>query len=304
MTPLTHVVRANGLEHRVLEWSAGASPTRTVVLLHGFMDAPGTFGDVVPALLRVGFRVLAPHQRGFGRAPRVPQGAYYHFPDYVFDLADVVDACLRPNAAPTSGEASAPSFSLVGHSMGGTVATLYAGAFPERVEKLVLLEGTGPIDNPPGVAPIRMRKWIEDVRALRAKEQKPLRSREDALARLSQNHGSIPGPVLQRRLDDLLGTGPNGELTWLFDPLHRTLSPAPFFVASYKEFAKRVACPVLAVDGGPSGYQPPDEAERLASFADVTKRSLPAAGHMMHWTEPDAVARLLVEFFGAEVKPT
>lgn len=284
MTPRTLVVRANGLEHRVIEWG-DADAKRTVVLLHGFMDAPGTFGDVVPALVRVGFRVLAPHQRGFGQAPRVPEGAYYHFPDYVFDLAEVIDACVKD-----------ATFSLVGHSMGGTVATLFAGAFPERIEKLVLLEGTGPLDNPAGVAPIRMRKWIEDVRALRKKEQKPLRSREDALARLSQNHGSVPVEVLRRRVDDLVGEGPNGELAWLFDPLHRTLSPSPFFVASYKEFAKRVSCPVLVVDGGPAGYQPPDEAERLACFAHVQRQSLTAAGHMMHWTEPDAVARLLVEF--------
>ena len=284
MTPPTHIVSANGLEHRVIEWSESAK-AGTVVLLHGFMDAPGTFGDVVPPLVRAGFRVLAPHQRGFGLGPRVPKGAYYHFPDYVSDLADIVDACVKDEP-----------FALVGHSMGGTVATLYAGAFPERVTKLALLEGTGPLDNPPGVAPIRMRKWIEDVRALRQKVQKPLRSREDALARLVQNHGGVPVDVLRRRLSDLVGEGPDGELTWLFDPLHRTLSPSPFFVASYMEFAKRVTCPVLVVDGGASGYQPPDEAERLARFSDVRKETLAAAGHMMHWTEPDALARVLLTF--------
>jgi pimeloyl-ACP methyl ester carboxylesterase len=287
MARQTQHVRANGQDHPVIVWEPAHSPARaTVVLLHGYMDAPGTFADVVPALLHAGLRVLAPHQRGFGEGPRVPRGAYYHFPDYVFDLAEIVDALVP----------SEPFF-LVGHSMGGTVATMYAGAFPERVTRLALLEGTGPIDNPPGVAPIRMRKWIEDVRALATKEKKPVKSPEDALRRLAQNHGQVPVEVLRQRLDDLLGAQPDGTYEWLFDPLHRTLSPSPFFVATYKEFAKRVACPVLVVDGGPSGYQPPDEAERVASFADVRKESLPNAGHMLHWTEPSALARLLVEFF-------
>lgn len=256
------------------------------MLLHGFMDAPGTFGDVVPALVARGFRVLAPHQRGFGEAEHAPKGSYYHFPDYVADLVEVLHGCdvARP-------------FCLVGHSMGGTVATLFAGAFPERVERLVLLEGTGPLDNPPGVAPIRMRKWIEDLGALEKKIPKPIATRDDALARLSQNHGTVPVETLRRRLDDLLEERPGGELVWRFDPLHRTLSPTPFFVATYKEFAKRIVCPVLVVDGGPSGYQPPDEADRVASFPNVRKTSLPKAGHMMHWTAPDEVGALLVAHF-------
>jgi len=282
MTPITQLVRANGLSHRVLEWRP-AEATGTVVLLHGFMDAPGTFGDVVPALLARGLRVLAPHQRGFGEGPHAPPGSYYHFPDYVSDLADVLDGC-----------GVAEAFHLVGHSMGGTVATLYAGAFPERIATLTLLEGTGPLDNPPGVAPIRMRKWIEDMRALATKPQRPLRSREEALARLAQNHSTVPLEMLAKRVDDLLEERPSGELVWRFDPLHRTLSPSPFFVASYKEFAKRITCPVLVVDGGPSGYQPPDEAERVACFANVRKTSLATAGHMMHWTRPEEVAALLV----------
>ena len=286
MERITQVVRANGLDHRVIEWR-GPSSSRTVVLLHGFMDAPGTFADVVPALLDVGFRVLAPHQRGFGEGPRASAGGYYHFPDYAFDLADVVDAC-----------APGENIHLVGHSMGGTVATLFAGAFPERIEKLVLLEGTGPLDNPPGVAPIRMRKWIEDVRGLAKKAQKPLKSREEALQRLAQNHSTVPLESLARRVDDLLEEKPTGELVWRFDPLHRTLSPTPFFVASYNEFAKRIACPVLIVDGGVSGYQPPDELERVKCFANVRKTSIASAGHMMHWTCPAEVAALLVDFFG------
>src|SRR5690349_21097831 len=89
---------ANGLEQRVLEWESaeldhlGAERGRTVFLVHGYMDAAGTWDRVAPALAAKGFRVLAPDMRGFGDGARVAKGSYYHFVDYVFDLAEIVDA--------------------------------------------------------------------------------------------------------------------------------------------------------------------------------------------------------------------
>jgi pimeloyl-ACP methyl ester carboxylesterase len=102
--------------------------------------------------------------------------------------------------------------------------------------------------------------------------------------------------VLARRVPELARADEGGALSWLADPLHRTLSPMPFFAEAYKAFARRVTCPVLSVDGGPSGFQPPDEPERLACFGSVRRESLSGAGHMLHWTEPGAVSALLVDF--------
>lgn len=295
MIPRELTIRANGLDQRVLEWAPDArGPRPTVVLLHGFMDAAGTWGEIAPSLVAAGFRVLAPHQRGFGRAPRVPEGGYYYFPDYVFDLADVIEQCVPATGAEGAGAPTAVS--VVGHSMGGTVATLYAGTFPERVERLALLEGTGPLDNPFESAPIRMRRWIHDVRKARAAVARPIGTHADVLARLVQNHSGVKPEVLARRVPELACTGEGGALSWLADPLHRTLSPMPFFAEAYKAFARRVTCPVLSVDGGASGFQAPDEPERLACFASVRRETLASAGHMLHWTEPAAVSALLVDF--------
>lgn len=301
MSPRELTVKANGLDHTVLEWAADALPASApaVLLLHGYMDAAGTWGEVAPALVAAGFRVLAPHQRGFGQAPRVPDGGYYHFPDYVFDLADVIERCVPRDTQAEAGPAPAPRVAVVGHSMGGTVATLYAGAFPERVSRLALLEGTGPLDNPFDTAPIRMRRWIEDVRRTRAAEARPIGTHADVLARLVQNHSGVSPDVLARRAPELVRADAGGALSWLADPLHRTLSPMPFFAETYKAFARKVTCPVLSVDGGSAGYQPPDEGERLACFAQVRRESLAGAGHMVHWTQPVALGALLVEFLTA-----
>ena len=302
ISPASRAVPANGLEHRVLEWSPGAaaaagSPVRTVLLVHGFMDAGGTWDLVAPALAARGFRVLAPDMRGFGRGARVSDGAYYHFVDYVFDLADIADT-LSP------GEPLA----VVGHSMGGTIATLFAGTFPERVARLAIIEGVGPPDNPFEVGPVRMRGWIEQVRSLRGKRAAgPTLSSEDALRRLSANHPRVPPEVLVHRLPHLASSvraassagGGEDELAWNFDPLHRTTAPMPFFAKLFVEFAKKVTGPVLFVSGGAHGYHPPDEDERLAAFAQLTRAELPSAGHMVHWTEPEALSKLLLDHLGA-----
>jgi pimeloyl-ACP methyl ester carboxylesterase len=291
-------VRANELDHHVLEWlpAAGSGPAsqsyaaRTVVLVHGYMDAGGTWDLVAPALAAEGLRVLAPDMRGFGDGARAPAGSYYHFVDYVFDLADLVDA-LSP------GEPIA----LVGHSMGGTISTLFAGTFPERVARLALIEGVGPPDNPVEVGPVRMRGWIDQVRASRARGKgRPTFSRDDALRRMAANHPNVAPEVLEHRLPHLAADAGEGSVEWHFDPLHRTTAPTPFFAKLFVEFARKVTCPVLFVSGGPLGYHPPDEADRLNAFAKIARAELPSAGHMVHWTEPAALAPLLLAHLRSE----
>jgi pimeloyl-ACP methyl ester carboxylesterase len=292
--PNSLTVTANALEHHVLEWASdptalGRKPLGTVFLVHGYMDAAGTWAAVAPALAAAGLRVLAPDMRGFGDGARTPRGSYYHFADYVFDLADLADA-LVPREP----------FALVGHSMGGTVATLFAGAFPERVRRLVSMEGLGPPDNPWEVGPTRMRRWIDDVRRARARgEDRPTFTRDEALKRLAANHPNVPDDVLARVLEHLVAEIAPGRFAWRNDPLHRTTSPMPFYAANLLEFAKRVSCPMLFVGGGDAGYHPPDEAARVAAFPQHERIEIDGAGHMMHWTRPDEVARVLVSFLAS-----
>jgi pimeloyl-ACP methyl ester carboxylesterase len=282
-------VLANGLTHHVLEWpSTGPYDGGTVLLVHGNMDAAATWELVAPGIAASGFRVLAPDQRGFGDGPRVAAGGYYHFPDYVPDLADIVDHLVPPDEP----------LLLVGHSMGGTIVTMYAGTFPERVSRLVVIEGAGPPDSDPATAPDRMRRWVEEVRALRARRPRTMTSRDDALRRLVGNHPRVPEDVLRQQLDALARPLPGGAMTWKADPLHATRSPLPFFAASFIAFARRVVCPVLFVSGGPCGWHPPDEDARVGSFAVLERAEIADAGHMMHWTEPAKLTDLLVRFFG------
>jgi pimeloyl-ACP methyl ester carboxylesterase len=295
MKPNSLSVLANGLDHHLLEWPAALQPgtvaKATVLLIHGFMDAAATWDLVAPGLTAEGFRVIAPDLRGYGDGARLTPGAYYYFTDYVFDVADLV-----AQAVP----AETPLF-VVGHSMGGTVANLFAGTFPDRVARLVLLEGAGPPDSTHEASPDRMRLWIDQVRAVRARPPRRMPSRDDALRRLAANHPRVATSVLQGRLEDLAHDLPDGGVGWKADPLHGTRGPVPFQAESWKAFARRVTCPVLYVSGGPLGWHPEDEDARVQSFAVLERAEIPAAGHMMHWTEPAKLTRMLLNFFGGDV---
>lgn len=264
---------------------SGAKPTGlTVLCLHGFADGGRTWDSTAAHLVRAGHEVVAPDLRGFGESDPVGRGGYYHFPDYVADVARLVDDLAPERLA------------VVGHSMGGTVATLFTGARPNRVERLALLEGIGPPEAEPAAAVDRMQAWLRDL-AKAERIQRPLESMDDAVDRLSRTHPGLPREILTSRAELLVRRSPSGELAWAYDPLHRTRSPTPFNAGAFHAFLAAITCPTLFVSGGPSGWHPPEEAERIATLRRCTARELPGAGHMMHWTAPAELAAMLVEHF-------
>ncbi len=279
-------VAANGIDLHVLDWEPSSVNGETVVLLHGFMDAASSWDVTATILKDAGYTVFAPDLRGFGRSGRVPLGGYYHFPDYVADLAHWTERALEGRP-----------FHLVGHSMGGTIATLFAASHPERVNKLALLEGLGPPETPDELTPLRMKRWLADLGKHRARSAERPMTQDEAFARLKSNHPRVPDEILRARLRALLTSVDDG-LVWAFDPLHRTTSPMPYRSAMYRAFVTEVASPVLFVSGGILGYHPPDEEERLSAFKSLERFELPEAGHMMHWTEPHKLAARLITFFG------
>lgn len=293
MTPQSHTWRLNGLDHHVLEWGDTRERRGTAVIVHGFQDAAATWDDVAVELARSGLRVLAPDMRGFGDGPRVPPGAYYYFPDYIADLAALIAAHADPKTLPLF---------LIGHSMGATVVAYFAGAFPERLTKLALIDGVGPPDSSPDAAPQRMRRWIEGTQEGRAEDRQSM-TREDALGRLKRFNPLASESVVARKLSqvsraaDEIDPGTD-RVVWKGDPLHLTTSPMPFYAEAYKAFARRVTCPVLYVSGGKHGFHVPDEDERQACFARLSRVTL-EGGHGLHWSMPSELSAALVTFWNA-----
>jgi pimeloyl-ACP methyl ester carboxylesterase len=277
-----------GLRYHLLEWGADRPELdHTVVLLHGFLDLAWGWVPTVEAGLAGRFHVVAPDLRGHGDTSWIGPGGYYHFVDYLADVHEIVRACARKRV------------SLVGHSMGGSVASYYAGTFPERIHRLVLLEGLGAPESDAAV-PERVRGWLDSWRRAREREPSSYAGIDDAAARL-RAHDPLLGEELAAEFARR-GTrqGPDGRLRFKHDPLHLTLGPTPFRVDYAAQFWTRVACPVLWVEGQASAFRHAvGEADRRLSLLPSVERAvLPGAGHMMQRHQPTALAELLVEFLG------
>ena len=123
-------VSIRGLNLCLCEWGGVGRPI--VVCLHGYLDQGAAWARVAQRFAQHGYHFIAPDARGHGRSDHAPAGSDYHFPDYLSDLDGLLD------------ELNVSKVLLVGHSMGGTVASLYAGVRPERIEALGVVEGLGP----------------------------------------------------------------------------------------------------------------------------------------------------------------
>lgn len=277
---------ATGLTYHVLEWGADRPELdHTVVLLHGFLDLAWGWVATARAGLAGRFHLVAPDLRGHGDSDWIGPGGYYHFVDYLADLHDLVDQLGRARV------------SLVGHSMGGSVASYYAGSYPDRVHRLALLEGLGPPEHRE-LAPQRVRTWLDSWRRLGSRESTTYPEVADAARRL-QRHDPLLTPELARELAERGTTRvANGHIRFKHDPLHLTASPTPFRVSFASEFWQQITCPVLVVEGEQSAFRHATaEWDRRAGFLAHHERAvLAGAGHMMQRHQPATLADMLLEF--------
>jgi len=284
-SPKDRSLDVRGLKIHYLEWNEGTE--EPLILIHGFLDHARSWEPFATSLLEKSHKplwIIAPDCRGHGDSGWVGAGGYYHFPDYLFDLASLVDTL------------SVTSVKLMGHSMGGTISFLYTGTFPQRVKKLILVEGIGPLGMNFSDAPARMQKWIAEIRSQQQKAAEYSSLEESAKRLRRKNPRLSPDLALflarwgMKRKDD-------GKWTWKFDPLHRTTAPQPFYLGQALEFFRRIECPVLIVQGKESRQAArPDMEQRLEAIAHRTLAVIPDAGHMIHHDDPEGLAAVVGEF--------
>ncbi|MCU1282843.1 MAG: alpha/beta hydrolase fold protein [bacterium] len=273
---------ATGLGCHLLEWGDG---DHTVVLIHGFLDNAWGWQPVVDAALSAGLHVVAPDMRGHGDSDWIGPGGYYHFVDYLADLHELIAQVGRAHV------------SLVGHSMGGSIAAYYAGAFPERVHKLALLEGLGPPESKEAM-PARVATWLGAWKKVREKSPKSYATIEEAAARITE-HDPLATPEMARFLAEK-GTTPalGGRIRFKHDPLHATPGPYGFQLAVAEQFWRRVRCPTLIVAGAQSlmRHLPAEEQRRTVCFQHARRAVVEGAGHMMQRHNPKKLGEILRGF--------
>jgi pimeloyl-ACP methyl ester carboxylesterase len=285
-TPRHETVRVRGLDMHLTRW--GPQPSESVspiVLLHGWLDTGETFQFMVDALRR-DWPLVALDWRGFGRSEWPTEG--YWFPDYLGDLDALLDH-LSP-AAPVR---------LVGHSMGGNIACLYAGLRPERIRCVVNLEGFGLARTSPEQAPARLRKWLDQL-----KSQAP---RKD-YASFEQLAGVIrfryPRITEARAAFVAAAWGKldeRGRVRLVSDPRHQWVNAILYKREDTEACWRELRAPLLMLVGelseflGRLGADGTESAFR-AIFPHIEIARVAGAGHMLHIEKPDLVAALVESF--------
>ena len=273
-----------GLRHHVRTWGSPDAPP--LFLLHGWMDVSASFQFLVDSFARE-WRVIAPDFRGFGLSDWTREG--YWFPDYYADLERVLDT-YQPDR---------PAL-LVGHSMGGVVAGIFAGIRPARVARLAVLEGLGLTRRPAADAPLRYAEWLDELRD--PPRFRPYASFDEVAARLRRNNPRLTAEKAAflaghwaKRLD-------SGELVLVSDPRHKIANPVLFRIDEAVACWKRVTAPTLLVFGKDSNIParikdtPEQFAERTSAFRDRREVEIDDCGHMMHHDQPERLAALIEEF--------
>jgi pimeloyl-ACP methyl ester carboxylesterase len=280
----SHFHDIRGLRYHVRTWGDPQRPP--LFLLHGWMDVSASFQFLVNCFHEECY-VIAPDWRGFGLSAWAPDG--YWFPDYYADL----DALLDRYSAHSPVD-------LVGHSMGGVVACTYAGIRPERVAKVVSLEGFGLARAGPGLAPGRYRKWLEQLRE--PPRFKAYRSFSEVAARLKRNNPRLNDEMAMFLAQHWARELAPGEVALASDPRHKLVNPTLFRIDETLACWREVSAPVLWVfarDSKGTGYlkdSPEQLAERKGAFRNLHEVWLDECGHMMHHDQPQRLAQLIESF--------
>lgn len=279
MPPTTRLLPLPGLPLALHDHGGDGPP---VLLLHGFLDTGRSFDAVAAAAPHL--RVLALDFRGHGASPRAPLCASYHQLDHLKDLIRTLDRLEEEGLAPEI---------LAGHSMGGIVALLLAGCWPERVRRLLLIESLGARPATPSEQVGRLG------RALRAFAGGPVPFRSfatpaAAAARVRENNPRLSAEGARRFTEPILRRRADGRWEFPFDPRLRGPSPFRHSEEFWLEVCRRVTAPVEVL-AGEHGLLPafPAAAGRLAALPRARLRTVPGAGHALHLDHPDEIAAAL-----------
>ena len=270
MTFIEKTVSVRGLDLRVCEWGAGP----IIVLLHGFLDQGAAWQPVAKQLSAAGYRVIAPDARGHGRSGHVSLGGNYHFPDYLSDL-DSIGRQLQWG-----------TFHLVGHSMGGTIACMYAATRPEALRSLVLIEGVGPQFERPADLTKKLTTHLDQLAAPRP--HRIMESVELAARRMSKLNSGL-SDSLALLLAERVTVPVEGGYIWSWDPMHRNRLPALFLKEAWLELLGNIKAPTSLIYGAQSPYRDLDLSPRELAISPTHITAI-KGGHGLHTEAPTAVA--------------
>jgi pimeloyl-ACP methyl ester carboxylesterase len=271
-----------GLKLRLREW--GPVDGEPLVLLHGLRGYSGTWRALASAL-QGHWRLIAFDQRGRGDSDW-DVDRHYYTDAYMADLEDVL------------ATRNIHRFSLLGHSMGGTTAYVYAAEFPDRLKALIIEdiapgssvagEGAERIKREMATLPIDFADWAE------------------ARAYWHRVRPTVGDAAVDQRLAESLREGANGRIVWRYDAAGISatrLNPDPARVVDLWPHVRKITTPTLIIRGGRSDFCPLETVQRMQRENPLlTHATVAGASHYVHDDAPETF-RGLVEGFLLGARP-
>lgn len=286
-------VPIRNLQYHVRVWGEPAPDKTPLVIVHGWMDVAASYQFVVDALSHDHY-VIAPDWRGYGQTPSGGVDNFW-FPDYLADLDFLLD-----HYAPNS------QVNLVGHSMGGNVAMLYAGVRPERIRRLVNLEGFGLPATTPDEAPGRYAHWMDDLKKLHRGELalKAYDTVDGVARRLMKTNPRLGADKANWLAQHWAQQDAQGKWAILGDPAHKVSHAQLYRLEEVQAIYARISMPVLMVEASSDSmgqwwkgkFTLAEHHERLQVVPQLEIVRVEDAGHMLHHDQPQQLAELIERF--------
>jgi pimeloyl-ACP methyl ester carboxylesterase len=259
------------------DWGNDSAPP--LLLVHGGRDHCRAW-DWVAERLSADYHVIAPDLRGHGDSDWADAGGYV-MPAFIYDLAQLIHQ-------QTTGPVA-----LIGHSLGGNIATRYTGLYPERVSRLVCIEGLGP--SPKMEAELaaigieaRLRGWIDEQRQLAARQPRRYATLLDALARMRAENAHLSESQADHLTRHGVRQNEDGTYTWKFDPYIRSWPPIDSTRDEIRALWQAITCPTLLIYGAQSWASNPGADGRAAHFPNAAVQSIEGAAHWVHHDQLEA----------------
>jgi len=253
-----------------------------LLALHGWLDNAASFNALAP-LLASRFQVVAIDLPGHGRSAHRPAGGWYHYVEYLADIQAAVQALGWQR------------YSLLGHSLGGAAASIFAAAQPESVQTLLLIESLGPLTAAPEAALEQLRRGMSQRATFNTKLLRVFPDASIAVrARMQAN--DLSEAAASALVERGLAAVPGGW-SWSSDPRLTLASPLRYTEAQIQTILRGIQAPTLVVLAQPeTSYLPAALMQaRAACVADVTLHYLPG-NHHLHLENAAPVAAAMLAF--------
>ncbi len=281
--PTSHYYYSQRLKLHYVDWGNITAPP--LLLIHGGRDHARTW-DWVAQALRDSYHIIAPDLRGHGDSEWA-RGSQYAMIDYVLDIAQLLE------------QLQWFPMTIIGHSLGGGVACQYTGVYPERVKRLVAIEGLGPPRGRSrhGPAYERMHEWIDQMRTYAGRHARHYATLDEAVQRMQDANKRLTAEQAYHLTVHGSYRNEDGTYTWKFDNYVRSQSPYEFNVDEARSIWQRITCPTLLLRGSESWATDPMQDGRAQAFRNARGVDIAGAGHWIHHDQLEEFLRVVRAFF-------